>query len=93
MEYDWWKTLRADESTTVNDKINADEDDEFGRSEWVLVNEIQTSEWKKKKMERREERYKIRYFDNDEGWKREGSFSIDSFITCVDPFLFSLFNT
>ena len=50
MEYDWWKILRADESTTVNDKINADEGgDEFGRSEWVLVNEIQTSEWKKKR--------------------------------------------
>lgn len=49
MEYDWWKTLRADESTTVNDKINADKDgDDFGWSEWVLVNEIQTLEWKQK---------------------------------------------
>ena len=58
------------------------------------MNEIQTSEWKKKR--RGEERYKIRiirYSDNVVGWKREGSFSIDSFITGVDPFLFGLFNT
>lgn len=39
---------------------------------------------------RGEESYKIRYFDNVVGWKREGSFSIDFFITGVDPFLFSL---